>query len=147
MTKTEFKAEFKRLRVAGYRLPLMDGVTVDDVMDEWYATFAACRVEEFAWAINRLKETKTDTFWPATGELWFAIKEYRKANAIRRSASDHAGAWSMSDADVQDFLTVFRAAKAKILSKMTMPDAEPQTEPQAIADARAIAEEDAEATA
>lgn len=33
-------------------------------------------------AVDKLKQTKTDTFWPATGELWCLIREYRKACEI-----------------------------------------------------------------
>lgn len=129
MTKAEFGEQFKRLRVAGYRLPVFDGVKVNDVIEEWYATFAACSREEFADAVDRLKQTKTDTFWPATGELWFHIKEGRKARAIRRSANEHGGAWSMSEEDSEAFLALLRATKDKILGRMVMPAAAVQAEP------------------
>lgn len=129
MTKTEFKTQFKRFRMAGYRLPVFDGVTVDNIMDEWYDTFEHCTVQEFGAAIDRLKQVKTDTFWPATGEIWFYIFEYRKRNAIRRQSEGHGGDWSMSDADAQEFLAMLRATRDKILGKMTMPHAEAQVAP------------------
>lgn len=140
MTKTEFQEQFKRLRVAGYRLPVFDGVTIADVIAEWYQTFGGCTKAEFAEAIDRLKKAKTDTFWPATGELWFHIKEYRKGQAIRRSAAAVEGEWAMSDEDRDQFLAMLRQTRDKILRKM--PHAEAQTEPQTIADARSIQEED-----
>jgi hypothetical protein len=147
MTKAEFGKQFQRLRVAGYRLPVFDGVNIADVISEWYGTFGGCTEQEFAQAVDRLKQVKTDTFWPATGELWFYIKEVRKAHAIRRSASDHGGEWAMSEADADVFLAMLRATKDKILTKMAMPAAVPQVEPQAVTDARAIADEDTEASA
>lgn len=130
MNKAEFRGQFKRLRIAGYRMPVFDGVTVDDVLNEWFQTFQGCTVEEFSEAIDRLKREKTDTFWPATGELWALIFDIRKARAIRRQTNDHGVDWAMSDEDVQDFLAVLRATKEKILGRMTMPHAEPQTKPE-----------------
>lgn len=138
MTKTEFQEQFKRLRVAGYRLPVFDGVKVTDVMDEWFQTFSGCTKGEFSEAVDRLKKAKTDTFWPATGELWFHIKEIRKGQAIRKSASHVEGEWGM--ADTTEFLAMLRATRDKILRKM--PDAAPQTPPQAVMDADAIRDED-----
>lgn len=129
MTKAEFGEQFKRLRVAGYRLPVFDGVKVGEVIDEWYATFQSCTQVEFAEAIDRLKQQKTDTFWPATGELWFQVFEIRKARRVRRQTDDHDGAWQMSDADAKAFLEVLRATRDRILGRMTMPQAEPQTPP------------------
>jgi hypothetical protein len=129
MTKAEFGEQFKRLRVAGYRLPVFDGVKVTEVIDEWYDTFRSCTPKEFAAAVDRLKETKTDTFWPATGEIWSHIKEHRKLHALRRQANEHGTEWAMSDEDAQEFLAAFRAAKDKILGKMTMPNSEAHVEP------------------
>lgn len=129
MTKTEFADQFKRLRVAGYRLPVFDGVNVKDVTDEWYGTFQSCSVGEFAHAIDKLKQTKTDTFWPSSGELWTHIFQYRKERRIRNQANEIEGAWSMSEADAQEFLAMLRATRDKILGRMTMPHAEPQVEP------------------
>lgn len=145
MTKAEFKDQFKRLRVAGYRLPVSDGVTVDDVMDEWFKTFQGCSVRELATSIDRLKLEKTDTFWPSTGQLWFHIKDVRKGDAIRRQANDHTGEWAMSDADTREFLAVLRAARDRIVKGM--PQADAQTRPQALEDADEIAREDSEASA
>jgi len=145
MTKTEFKEQFKRLRVAGYRLPVSDGVTVDDVMDEWFKTFQGCTSRELSEAIDRLKKEKTDTFWPATGQLWFHIKDVRKGDAIRRQASEHTGEWAMSEEDTQEFLSILRAARDRIVRKM--PNAEAQVRPQHIEDAEALAIEDSEASA
>jgi hypothetical protein len=140
MTKAEFKEQFKRLRIAGYRLPLMDGVTVDDVLAEWYGTFGECSREEFSEAIDRLKREKTDTFWPAAGELWAHVYEVRKARRIRmQSRRDETGVWAMSDADTQEFLSLLREARDKILRKM--PHAEPQTAPQHVQDEMDRAEE------
>lgn len=147
MTKTEFKDQFKRLRTAGYRLPVFDGITVDDVLTEWFGTFGGCTVNEFSAAIDKLKQVKKDTFWPSTGEIWTLVFEVRKANRIRRQSADTEGAWSMSDADAQEFLAVLRATRDKILHKMAMPKAEPQTVPQHITDADAIADEDRDGTA
>lgn len=129
MTKAEFAEQFKRLRVAGYRLPVFDGVTVKDVTDEWYSTFALCSVHEFSHAIDKLKQEKTDTFWPAAGELWVHIFQYRKERRIRRQSSEIEGAWAMSDEDAKDFLAMLRATKEKILNRMAMPRVEPQVEP------------------
>lgn len=130
MTKAEFAEQFKRLRVAGYRLPIFDGVTVKDVTDEWYATFGSCSVTELSHAIDRLKQTKTDTFWPASGELWEHIFQYRKERRIRSEINQSGPSWEMSEAEAQEFLRVFRAAKEKILRKMSMADAQSQVEPE-----------------
>lgn len=140
MTKTEFREQFKRLRMAGYRLPVFDGITVDNVLDEWFATFGGCSEREFGQAIDRLKQKKTDTFWPATGELWFHIFEIRKGDRIRRQANDHGGEWHMSDEESQAFLAMLRQTRDKILRKM--PDAAPQTRPQGMLDDEALARED-----
>jgi hypothetical protein len=129
MTKAEFGEQFKRLRIAGYRLPVFDGVKVGEVVDEWYGTFGSCSVAEFSYAIEKLKETKTDTWWPATGELWFLVKAYRKEQAIRRSANNVGGQWSMSEEESKEFLAVLRTTRDKILGRMTMPHAEPQVAP------------------
>jgi hypothetical protein len=129
MTKAEFGEQFKRLRIAGYRLPVFDGVKVGEVVDEWYGTFGSCSVAEFSHAIEKLKQTKTDTWWPATGELWTHIFQYRKERKIRSQANDGGHSWSMSDEDVNEFLAVFRECKQRVLAKMTMPHAEPQVEP------------------
>lgn len=142
MTKTEFREQFKRLRLAGYRLPVFDGVTIEDVMTEWFDTFHGCTAEEFSEAIARLKQQKTDTWWPATGEIWSHIFEVRKARRIRRQSEDVGGVWQMSEADTQAFLGVLRAARDKILGKMTMPKGVAQEEPQAVQDERALREED-----
>lgn len=144
MTKTEFQEQFKRLRVAGYRLPVFDGITIADVIAEWYGTFGTCSKEEFSAAIDKLKQVKTDTFWPATGELWALVYEVRKAHRIRlQSQQDDTGSWSMSDEDAQEFLTVLRECKQRVISRMTMPHAEPQTPPQAVLDAEEIERENA----
>jgi len=129
MTKTEFKEQFKRLRLAGYRLPVFDGVTVDGVMDEWFTTFSDCKAQEFSDAIDRLKQSKTDTFWPATGEIWSHILELRKAQRIRRQANEQGSGWRMSDGDAQEFLTMLRETRDKILARKQMPKAEPQVRP------------------
>lgn len=140
MTKTEFQEQFKRLRVAGYRLPVFDGVNIADVIAEWYQTFGGCTKQEFAEAVDRLKKAKTDTFWPATGELWFHIKEIRKGHAIRRSAASVEGEWAMSDADRDVFLAMLRSTRDKLLRKM--PDAAAQTRPQELIDAEELERED-----
>lgn len=142
MTKAEFRDQFKRLRVAGYRLPVGDGVTVDDVMTGMYADFGACSCDEFSRAIDLLKQAKTDTFWPAPGDIWKHIKTVRKANAIRKSAREVDGEWQMSDADAAEFLSLLRETKRKILSKMAMAHAEPQKAPQAVLDEQALRDED-----
>src|SRR3990167_1077123 len=142
MTKTEFREQFKRLRVAGYRLPVFEGVTIEDVLTEWFRTFSSCSVEEFSQAIDKLKQTKTDTFWPATGELWTHIFFIRKERRIRRQAADTGYDWSMSDADRDAFLTMLRETMRKIAAKHTMPHAEPQVEPQHVQDALDRADEE-----
>jgi len=78
MTKPEFKVEFDRMTKAGYRLP--EGFSVTDIMDEWFDTFQHCQVAEFAAAIDRLKRTKTDTFWPAIGALYQDVQAQRHAH-------------------------------------------------------------------
>lgn len=134
MTKTEFGVQFKRLRVAGYRLPVFDGVKVDDVIDEWFGTFGSCSLSEFSTAIDNLKRVKTDTFWPATGELWAQVYEVRKARRIRLQSQESGNSWSMSDADSEEFLAMLRECKERVIGKMTMPHAEPQTPPQHVID-------------
>lgn len=129
MTKAEFAEQFKRLRVAGYRLPVFDGVTVKDVTDEWYGTFGSCSVQELAHAIDQLKRTKTDTFWPASGELWAHIYQYRKERRIRRQSENVEGEWHMSETDAQEFLSMLRATRDKIIGRMAMPKAAVQVDP------------------
>lgn len=136
MTKGEFGEQFKRLRIAGYRLPVFDGVKITEVIDEWYQTFQGCTASEFAEAVDRLKQAKTDTWWPATGELWTHIFEARKERRIRRQTHETGGTWQMSDEDSQEFLALLRAAKDKILGRMAMPNVEPQVEPPHITEAR-----------
>lgn len=122
MTKTEFQEQFKRLRVAGYRLPVFDGITIADVITEWYGTFGGCTVKEFSAAIDRLKQAKTDTFWPATGELWAHVYEVRKANRIRSQANrQEPDAWAMSEEETGDFLAALRACRNRIVARMAMP--------------------------
>lgn len=129
MTKAEFAAQFKRLRVAGYRLPVFDGVTVKDVTDEWYGTFANCSAEEFAQAIDRLKQRKTDTFWPATGELWAHIFEIRKARRIRAQVGE-SHEWPETPATVrQELAGMFRGFAQQLAAKMTIPEAPVQVAP------------------
>lgn len=130
MTKTEFRDQFKRLRVCGYRLPVFTDATIDDVLTEWYATFKDCSGQEFSEAIDRLKREKTDTFWPATGELWAQIADVRKARRIRLQSreSGHGGP-EMSDEMRQEFLKDFREFKERMLGK-SMPDAAPQVAPE-----------------
>jgi len=129
MTKTEFKAQFKRLRVSGYRLPVFDGVTIEDVMAEWFGTFGSCTTEEFSGAVDRLKETKTDTFWPATGEIWTHIRQLRKERRIRIQSQHPGYENKLTDAQAQEFLSDFRQFQKKLVAKMTMPHAEVQTAP------------------
>lgn len=129
MTKAEFTAQFKRLRIAGYRLPVFDGVTVKDVVDEWYATFGSCSVSEFSHAINCLKQTKTDTFWPASGELWTHIRQYRKERRIRAEANAPSVEDGLSAEQRQAFLESFREFRDSLMAKMSMPHAEAQVEP------------------
>lgn len=131
MNKTEFKEQFKRLRVSGYRLPVFDGVTIEDVMAEWYTTFGACSVEEFSSAIDTLKQVKTDTFWPATGEIWTHVLRYRKERRIRLQAQSgqHIGGKELSDAQRREMAGMFREFAQKLGARMTMPKAEAQTVP------------------
>lgn len=129
MTKAEFQEQFKRLRVAGYRLPVFDGISVKDVIDEWYGTFGACTVQEFSQAIDRLKQVKTDTFWPATGELWTLVFEVRKARRIRLQAQQPDYERTLTPEQSREFLTQFQEFKKALVAKMTMPHAEPQTVP------------------
>lgn len=131
MTKTEFQKEFKRLRVSGYRLPVWEGVTVEDVLNEWYATFGACSVDEFSSAIDTLKQVKTDTFWPATGEIWTHVLRYRKERRIRLQAQSgtHIGGKELSDSQRKEMAGMFRDFAQKLGARMTMPQAEAQTVP------------------
>lgn len=148
MTKTEFREQFKRLRLAGYRLPLFDGVTIEDVMSEWYDTFSNCTAEEFSQAIDRLKQQKTDTWWPATGEIWAQVFEVRKARKVRASMDDH-GEFPETPAEVRAQLAAgFREFAAQLSQRMRMPQVEPQAEPEHVieereARARQAAEESA----
>lgn len=129
MTKAEFTVQFKRLRVAGYRLPVFDGATIKDVIDEWYGTFEACSVTEFSHAIDCLKRTKTDTFWPASGELWMHILQHRKERRIRAEANSVGIGTSLTAEQRKEFLKSFREFRQALLAKMAMPHAEPQVEP------------------
>jgi len=129
MTKSEFSAQFKRLLAAGYRLPAFDGITIKDVIDEWFGTFGPCSVGEFSQTVDRLKQRKTDTFWPATGEIWQLILEVRKDRYIRKQSQDPGPVWGMSDADTREFLSELRACQKRIIAKQAMPHAEPQVKP------------------
>ena len=123
MTKTEFSDQFKRLRVSGYRLPVFDGITVKDVTEEWFRTFGQCSAEEFSQAIDRLKQTKTDTFWPATGEIWQHVFEVRKARRIRQQmAMPEAGAETPAQVR-QELAGMFRDFASKLSQRMSMPKA------------------------
>lgn len=131
MTKTEFGKQFQRLRVAGYRLPVFDGVTIADVITEWYGTFGNCSEAEFSEAIDRLKQSKTDTFWPATGELWAHVYELRKARRIRLQAAQPDYQDGRSPVQRQELAEMFRGF-AKTLSQRMAMKAEPsdaQVEP------------------
>lgn len=148
MTKTDFGKQFQRLRVAGYRLPVFDGVKVTEVIDEWYATFGGCSLEEFSAAIDRLKQQKTDTWWPATGEIWSHIFEIRKARRIRNSVNE-SHEWPETGPNLRQQLAAdFREFARKLSQQMTMPHAEPQVPPQHVTEdeeerARLAAEETA----
>jgi hypothetical protein len=131
MTKGEFGTEFQRLRIAGYRLPVFDGITIKDVIDEWYSTFASCSVEDFSAAIDKLKQTKTDTWWPATGEIWALVFEVRHARAIRSQHDSSMTEWPEIPVDVREQLAAkFRDFAASLGRRMAMPDAEPQVKPE-----------------
>jgi hypothetical protein len=149
MTKTEFKAQFKRLRTAGYRLPVWDGITVDDVLAEWFDTFGSCSLAEFSAAIDKLKQVKTDTFWPATGEIWTHVFEYRKERRIRLQVESgmHYTGVDLTPEQRQEMASMFREFTKGLSQRMAMPKAEPQTVPQEITDAEEIAREDHEGTA
>ena len=117
------------LTMCGYRLPVFDGVTIEHVMDEWYQTFHDVPAYEFSAAVDALKKVKTDTFWPATGELWAQVFEIRKARRVRASARVTEGDWGMKDEDTDTFLAMLRETKDKILGKMAMPKGAPVQEP------------------
>lgn len=142
MTKAEFSQQFKRLRIAGYRLPVFDDVKIGEVVDEWFGTFGSCSVTEFAHAIDKLKQTKTDTFWPSSGELWTHIFQDRKERRIRREAENPGHESTLSPERRQEFLSAFREFQQQLIAKMTMPHAEPQTAPQHVLDEQARREED-----
>lgn len=130
MTKTEFGKQFQRLRVAGYRLPVFDGVTVADVVAEWFDTFKGCTVEEFSEAIDRLKQHKTDTWWPATGEIWALVFDVRKARALRNQCDSSTAEWPAVGPDIRQQLAAeFRDFAHRLSQKMTMPNAAPQVTP------------------
>jgi hypothetical protein len=123
MTKTEFSEQFKRLRVAGYRLPVFQpGESVSDLTAEWYGTFGACTKDEFAYAIDELKKAKTDTWWPAPGELWAHVFEYRKGRRLRLQqqmpGDDGDG---LTPAQRQELAAHFRDFARRLSAKMAMP--------------------------
>jgi hypothetical protein len=121
MTKTEFQEQFKRLRVAGYRLPVFDGITIADVIAEWYGTFGACSVQEFSDAIDRLKKAKTDTFWPATGEIWQHVYEVRKARRIKQSMQMPEYGETTPQEVRTELAGMFREFATKLSQRMAMP--------------------------
>lgn len=142
MTKTEFGNQFKRLRASGYHLVLPDGITLPEVVDEWYRTFGACSVAELAHAIDCLKRTKLDTFWPAPGELWAPIFQYRKERRIQAEARNGGGEDDPTAPDQrQEFQAAFQAFRDRLLAKMTMPEATVQVEPEHVRE-EADAEQD-----
>lgn len=134
MTKAEFGEQFKRLRVAGYRLPVFDGVKVNDVIEEWYGTFGSCSHEEFSQAIDRLKQQKTDTWWPATGELWQHIFEVRKARKIRQSMTTPEYGSETPQQVRQELAGMFRQFAQTLSQKMAMPKVSESIGQQAAAD-------------
>jgi hypothetical protein len=148
MTKTEFSEQFKRLRVAGYRLPVFQpGESVKDLTDEWFGTFGACTKDEFAYAIDELKKAKTDTWWPAPGELWAHVFEYRKGRRLRMQTDVADDRDALTQAQRNELAAHFRDFARRLSAKMTMPRAVAQVEPQEIEDSRALTEEDSEASA
>lgn len=87
-------------------------------------------------AIDRLKQHKTDTWWPATGEIWAHIFEIRKARKVRASMDDH-GEFPETPADVRAQLAAgFREFAQKLSQRMTMPHAGPQVEPEHVIEDR-----------
>ncbi len=142
MTKAEFREQFKRLRVAGYRLPISDGVTVDDVLAEWFQTFGGCTVREFAEAIDRLKKSKADTFWPAPGELWAHVFEIRKAHRIRLQTANPDFGQDISPDVRSEMAAAFREFAAHLSQKMAMRHAPAQTRPQDVEDAEQLERDD-----
>lgn len=135
MTKAEFSEQFKRLRVAGYRLPVFDGITIADVITEWYGTFGNCSVAEFSEAIDRLKQSKTDTFWPATGELWAEVYEIRKARRIRLQAVQPDYADTIPNERRQELAGMFRDFAKTLAGRMAMKGhpSDVQAEPEHVA--------------
>jgi hypothetical protein len=142
MTKTEFAEQFKRLRVAGYRLPVFDGVSVKDVTDEWYGTFGNCSADEFSQAIDRLKQSKTDTFWPATGELWQHVFEVRKARRIRLQAMQADPVDTVPQTQRQELAAMFRGFAQQLSQRMSMPKVSEAVGQQEAADEALRDEED-----
>lgn len=121
MTKAEFKTQFDRLRLAGYRLQLPEGAAIQAVLAEWYPTFAECYVEDLAVAIDRVKQTKTDTFWPAIGEVYQHILDVRKERARRNSERDYDYP-EVPEAERQAGLAYLKEAMKAIQQKHRMPD-------------------------
>lgn len=130
MTKTEFRTQFKRLRTAGYRLPVWDGITVDDVLTEWFDTFGTCSEPEFSAAIDKLKQVKTDTFWPATGELWTHIFAYRKERRIRLQAQSgtHYDGAELTPSQRAEMAGMFREFAKTLGQRMAMKAAPSDTQ-------------------
>jgi hypothetical protein len=87
MTKLEFREQFKRLVIAGYRLP--SDIPEGEVMAEWYETFAKESADDLAVAITELKKAKADTFWPSIGQVYQGIADLKKAR--RRQAEMRYG--------------------------------------------------------
>jgi hypothetical protein len=143
MTKAEFQEQFKRLRVAGYRLPAFQpGESVKDLMAEWFGTFGKCSKEEFAYAIDELKKAKEDTFWPAPGELWRFVFEHRKQRRIRLQSQMPDDGDGLTQAQRDELAAHFRDFAQRLSAKMAMPKVAAQEEPQAVIDARDLAEEE-----
>jgi hypothetical protein len=140
MTKTEFQSQFKRLRVAGYRLPVFDGITIADVIEEWYGTFGNCSVDEFSKAIDLLKQKKTDTFWPATGELWAQVYEIRKARRIRLQAEQPSDPDTLPQAKRDELAGMFRDFAKTLAQRMAMKSA--PSDVQEVPDHVALEQED-----
>ena len=140
MTKAEFQTQFKRLRVAGYRLPVFTDITITDVITEWYGTFGNCSLEEFSEAIDKLKQSKTDTFWPATGEIWAHVFEIRKARRIRLQAMQPDPEDAIPQTTRQELAGMFREFAKTLSQRMAMKGVPGDV--QEVPDHELLAEED-----
>jgi len=95
MTKEEFRVQFKRLVIAGYRIP--PDMPEADVMAEWYDSLAGELAEDLAVSITGLKRSKSDTFWPSIGEVYDGIGQAKRLRGFEAGGNKceecHGNTW------------------------------------------------------